>query len=210
MTPRDAWGEAWAAVVWRGEGWQRGALCQRGLDYSECPSSHIAQSASWDWWGPLSQMRWSWHPITLTHMQSCSHFNPRSTLLNEAALILVNRTTLILNRGFLSTQNWHSEGHFFPWAIATRMLTGAAHFCFVNFKKVCIDPQTLSYASVSQLCVRLCLSQITLLVSPPCVLTAWPPPVYFRWVNTVWFTQVTSVSGFSFHPSPLLTFVFSV
>lgn len=44
--PRDAWGEAWAAVVWRGEGWQKGALCQSGLDYSACPSSHIAQSAS--------------------------------------------------------------------------------------------------------------------------------------------------------------------
>ena len=24
--PRDAWGEAWAAVVWRGEGWQKGGL----------------------------------------------------------------------------------------------------------------------------------------------------------------------------------------
>ena len=123
--------------------------------------------------------------VVLAHHHAHPHaellpLNLRSTLLNEAALILVTRTTFILSRGFLSAQNWHSWGHFLPWVIAIQMLTVAAHFCFVNFKKVCIDPQTLSYTSVNPLCGRLCLSQIMLLVSPLCVLTAWPPSVYFR------------------------------
>ena len=71
--------------------------------------------------------------VVLAHHHAHPHaellpLNPRTTLLNEAALILVTWTTLILSRGFLSTQNWHSQGHFLPWVIATWMLTVAAHF----------------------------------------------------------------------------------
>ena len=135
-------------MVWRDEGWQKGALRQSGLDYSTCPSSHIAGCLLRLTRASVSE------EVVLAHHHAHSHaelfpFTPRSTLLNEAALILVTRTTLILSRGFLSTQNWHSRGHLSPWVIATRMLAVAAQFCFVNFKKVCVDPQTLSYTSVN-------------------------------------------------------------